>query len=147
MPWLQINGKWSFPFASTLVNIPGSIIENFKHGNDPIWRSIGSSDVWFFSPDIAAGNPNSSCWFWYFGSLGQCIINSWYWVLDHCHQETGWHLWEVCSWIEKGWSCMSKIFLAHQIISLYGWVNVIFVDSYWNSHKHVLGSFNNFSIH
>ena len=45
VPRLQINGKRTFALAAPLVYIPCRIVENPKHGHNPVGGTVRSLDV------------------------------------------------------------------------------------------------------
>ena len=45
VPRLQVNSERTLAFAASLVYIPRRIVENPKHGHNPVGGTVGSLDV------------------------------------------------------------------------------------------------------
>ena len=60
VPWFNINGKRSFSFSTSLINISSRLIEDFKHWKKSIWNSICALDISSSSSNIMYRKTNSS---------------------------------------------------------------------------------------
>jgi ribonucleoside-diphosphate reductase alpha chain len=52
MPWFQVNSEGTFTFATTLVNITGSIVKHAQHRDNTVAGTVGAADVRASSPYI-----------------------------------------------------------------------------------------------
>ena len=143
MPWLQINSKWAFALSTSLVNVSCSLIKHFKHWDKSVWDSISSLDITSSCSYIVNSKSNSSCRFWYKCCVFQSIINTMDWVIFHCEQKAWTHLRLWKTRVKESWGGMCKPPVTHEVVRLNCGIDVIHMDSYWNSHKHVLRSLRN----
>lgn len=143
MPGLKINGKRAFALSTSLVNISCSLIKNFKHRDKSIWDAISALDIASSCSYIVNSKTDSSSWFRYKCCVFQSIINTMNWVILHCQQKAWAHLrlWEAG--VKESWGGMCKPAVTHKVVSFNSWIDVIHMDSYWNSHQHVLRSLRN----
>jgi hypothetical protein len=84
MPGLKVDGKGTLTLPTTLVNIPGCLIEHLKHGNQTIGYSIGAFDVRTGRPNAVHSQANTSSGFGNKSCIFQSVINAMYGVIFHC---------------------------------------------------------------
>ena len=60
VPWLKVYREGSTALTTTLVNVAGSVIEDLKHGDEPVRVTICTTDVAVRRADVSNGATNAS---------------------------------------------------------------------------------------
>ena len=147
MPWLEIYCETAFPLASSLVDIPGSVIEDSEHRDDAIGMAVGALDISAIGPDIVNAETDASRGLADQGAPLQSVVDAFDAVILHLEEEAAGHLGIVGAGVEEGGGGVGEPLLAHELVGVQGRVDVLFVDAQTHPHQQVLRPFHDHVVH
>jgi hypothetical protein len=78
VPGFQVHSERSLSLATTLVDVSGSLIEDFEHGDKSIRITIGTFDVTTISSDVVNSQSDTTSRFRDEGGVHKCLIDAFY---------------------------------------------------------------------
>ena len=76
MPRFQINGNATLAFATSLIDISGSIVEDTQHGDNPIGGAIGTTNVRSTGTNVVHCQSNATRVFGNDGTIFESVVNA-----------------------------------------------------------------------
>jgi len=76
VPWLEVYGEGALTLATTLVDVPCSIIEDLEHWHESIGVAICASDVRFACANAVHCDSNTSRILADDSRLPECIVDT-----------------------------------------------------------------------
>ena len=116
MPRLKINCNRALALPTTLVDVPGRIVEDAEHGHDAVGDPIGPLDLRAIRADVRAVDADTPGPLGDLGALLERVIDALDAVILHGHQEAAGHLRAWAAAIKKRRSCVGEILLGHQVV-------------------------------
>ena len=76
VPWLQVNSERSLSFAAALIDISGSLVEDFEHGEQAIGDSVGALNICSSCSDVVDTKTNPTSCLGYQSSLVESLVDA-----------------------------------------------------------------------
>lgn len=147
MPGFQVDGKGPFAASAALIDIAGSVVIDSEHRDQAIGDTVGTTNIRAGGSYFVDGKANAASGFGNQGTLLEGIVDTVNGIGLHVEQEAGGHLGVAGATVEEGGGGVGEPFLAHKVVGLEDRVEVGLVDTDGDTHKHVLGTFDDFSVH
>ena len=100
---LEVDGKSSWSFVASLVNVAGGVVEHSQHRHQAIAVAVGASNVRSTCPDVVDVEPDASRGLGDESALLECVVDPFNAVAGHGEQEARGELGPGGGGVEEGW--------------------------------------------
>jgi hypothetical protein len=146
VPRLKVNSKSARALVSSLVDVPGSVVEHAKHRNNTVRRTVGATNVGACGTDAVNIKTDTAGGLRDHGTSLEGVVDTFNAILLHINEEARRQLGLGSTSIEQGRRSMSEVFLGHEMVGLNGLLDIVTVNANGNTHQQVLGTLSNLAV-
>ena len=138
----EVDGEGAVALAAALVDVARRLVEDPKHGDEPVAGAVGAADEASFRSDVVDVQPDPARPFRDGGALAQRGVDPVDGIAFHRQKKTRAQLLVLGAGVEEGRGRMGHLFERHQIVGFFNFRKVLPVQGHRHPKPHVLRALN-----